>query len=406
VRQPFDFGGSAVAAIAPASPDSAAGVLRVYGWGYSNATSLDGHLRSLDQTIVRAYRCGGGTPAMLCGEAPTGATCFGDSGGGLITPDRRLAGVESIIVDDNDGDADCDAGENTGYVDIAAPAIALWLAGTAAPPRAPRTTGRTGLQAGDPLTCESPAWTESPQLSYDFLLAGTGELLQSGPATYHPTGANVGRAVTCVAVARNAGGTAEALASTPVTMYDPGLALHVNAAGAVAVTRVSPNAPVSRLVIYDSAGAVVSAHALDLAKPMTVPKLPAGRYSVCVQSDPTTTFVAGSACQAWIVAGKAGALLSAASTQRRHGRWRVALRAAPALVGKRVTLRWTIARCRTCKARQVSVRRKLAATTRVNSPSVPRARVVRLVATLPAASADGVPYAAGRKVFKIRDRRG
>ena len=145
----------------------------------------------------------------------------------------------------------------------------------------------------------------------------------------------------------------------------------------------------------------VSVTPLDLSKPVTVPKLAAGRYQVCVQSDATATYVAGSACEPWIVAGQAADLVATHSVKRWHGLWRVTLRSGPALVGKRVTLRWKLASCRTCKGRHVSVRRTLAATTRVNSPRVPRARVVRLTVTAPAVTGDGVPYAAGKRTFAI-----
>ena len=47
------------------------------------------------------------------------------------------------------------------------------------------------------------------------------------------------------------------------------------------------------------------------------------------------------------------------------------------------------------------MRRTLSATTRVNSPRVPRARVVRLTVTAPALTDDGVPYAAGKRTFAI-----
>jgi hypothetical protein len=399
LSQPLDVSGSAVLPIAPAS--AAASPARVYGWGRSTATTRDDRLHSLNQTLVRAFRCVNGVPAMLCGLTPTGATCFGDSGGGLVIEGAppRLVGVDSIGVADDD--VDCDLGERTGYTDITAPAIASWLAGNGAPPRGPRASARAAIAPGDPVTCQSPAWTGDPQVTFDFLLTDTGEVLQSGPATYRPTGAALGHPVTCVAVARNAGGTAESLAADSVTMYDPGLGLQVARSGVLTLSRASENAPLSRLVVYDRAGAVVSVSVLDLSRPVRVPKLPAGRYQVCIQSDPTTTFVAGSACQPWIVPGKAADLVSIRSVKRWHGLWRVALRVSPALAGKRVTLRWRTAKCRTCKARHSSVRRKLSATLRVNSPRVPRARVVRLTVIARATTYDGVPYAAGHRVLKV-----
>ncbi len=396
VATPFDVSGAAVRPIGLASAPASPG--RVYGWGQTSETARDDRLHSLDQGLVRAYRCVSGVPAMLCGQTLSGATCFGDSGGGLVAG-GKLVGVESIIVDDDE--ADCDPGERTGYIDVTAPAIASWLAGDPNPPIGPRASTRAALAPGDPLTCQSPAWTGSPQVSFDFIAADTGALLQSGPATYKPAPADLGHPITCVVVARNAGGSAEALASAPVTMYDPGLGLQVAPSGVLALSRANEAAPLTRLVVYNRAGAVVNTYGLDLSKPVTVPKLPAGRYQVCIQSDPTTTFVAGSACQAWVVAGKSASLVDTRSVKRWHGLWRVALRTSPGLIGKRVTLRWRIAKCRTCKARHVSVHRKLAALTRLNSPRVPRARVVRLTVIAPKLTSDGVPYAASHRSLKI-----
>ena len=402
VSTPFDLSGAAVRAIPLGPAGAATGPVRVYGWGRSTPTTRDDRLHSLDHTLVRPYRCLNGVPALLCGQSATGATCFGDSGGGLVVPGppAKLVGVESVIVGDDD--AECGLGERTGYIDVTAPAIAEWLAGNTAPPPGPRTTARPTIVPGDPLICQSPAWTGGATgVSFDFLSAETGQLLQSGPPTYRPAGQDLGHPVTCVAVARNAGGTAEALATAPVTMYDPGLGLEVAANGMLSLSRATPDAPFSRLVVYDRDGKVFSAAALDLSKPVTVPKLPSGRYQVCVQSDPTPTYVAGSACRPWVVAGKAANLVALHSVRRWHGLWRVALRTSPGLAGKRVTLRWRIASCRTCKARTVAVRRKLSATTRVNSPRVPRARVIRLAVTASALTYDGVPYARSRRTLKI-----
>jgi hypothetical protein len=396
---PFDISGAAVRPIAVAS--APASPARVYGWGQTSETTRDDRLHSLTQGLVRAYRCVNGVPAMLCGQTLSGATCFGDSGSGLVIPGAppRLLGVESLIVGDDQ--ADCDVGERTGYIDVTAPAIAAWLAGTNNSLRGPRASTRGVLVPGDPVTCLTPTWTGEPQLTFDFIAVETGQVLQSGPATYRPGPADLGHPITCAVVARNAGGSAETLAAAPVTMYDPGLGLQVAPTGVLAFSRANDAAPLSRLVVYDRDGALVRSIGVDLSKPVTVPKLPAGRYQVCVQSDPTPTFVAGSACQPWIVAGKAANLVDIRSVKRWHGRWRVALRISPALIGKRVTLRWRIAKCRTCGARHVTVRRKLAATVRVNSPRVPRPRVVRLTVIAPKLTYDGVPYAAGHRALKI-----
>ena len=175
----------------------------------------------------------------------------------------------------------------------------------------------------------------------------------------------------------------------------------LGADGVVALSRSTPDAPLSRLVVYDRDGRAIVSVALDLSKPVTVPKLGSGRYQVCVQSDPTTIYVAGNVCQPWIVNGKAARLVSTRSVKRWHGLWRVALSASPGLIGKRVTLRWAISKCRTCKARHVTVRRKLSSVTRVNSPRVPRARSIRLTVKAAGTSYDGVAYAAGHRVLKI-----
>ncbi len=144
--QPWDFSGASVQAIALAPPGSGAGTLRAYGFGRYNATEIDYRLRSLDESLVRQYRCISGVPTILCGQTPTGSTCFGDSGGGLIVPGApsRLIAVTSFVVADGDGVADCDLGEANGYTDLTSPAISAWLAGDGAP-----AAGTAGRRQGD-----------------------------------------------------------------------------------------------------------------------------------------------------------------------------------------------------------------------------------------------------------------
>ena len=145
----------------------------------------------------------------------------------------------------------------------------------------------------------------------------------------------------------------------------------------------------------------VSVTPLDLSKPVTVPKLAAGRYQVCVQSDATATYVAGSACEPWIVAGKAADLVATHSVKRWHGLWRVTLRSAPGLVGKRVTLRWKIASLPHLQGAPCE-RPPQARGDHAGELAAGAARPRRAPhGDRPAVTGDGVPYAAGKRTFAI-----
>jgi hypothetical protein len=402
VDPPFDVSGAAVRPIELAPAGSAVPTARVWGWGQTTPGSTDGKLYSLTQSIVRSFHCADGWPAITCGQSPSGSTCPGDSGSGLVAPTSppRLLGVDSYGLG---AGGECAAGRYTGWIDVTAPANSAFINGSDTPPLAPRASGETTLVPGDPLTCQAPPFSGAPGVSYDFVAAETGQTLQSGPATYRPAGPAVGHPVYCVAVARNAGGTSEDASST-VTMLDPGLSIAVASDGVVTAAASQPNVPLARVLVLDRAGAAIRALGYDPVQRPKVPRLATGRYSVCIQSDPTPQFIQSAACQPWVVRGAAATLVKKGSVRYRRGRWRIGLMTT-ALEGRRVTLRWQTASCNRCKVKTArTTRRVLRSTLTLVSPRMSRRRVVKLRIDAPSATVGDVPYAASHRTLSVHRR--
>jgi trypsin len=208
-----------LAAAAPAP--GAAGLLTGYG-SQLPGVAPDGGLYGLTTTVADPLRCGGAATALvLCVQAPAGSACEGDSGGPLAV-DGALAGIASFVTVSEPGGA-CGAGTANGYANVAAPEIADFLRGSAAPPRAPRGGGdvsaRGVFQVGGSVTCRPGTWSERPTIAFTFLDPRDGARLQHGPAdTYTFAPADEGRTVACQVTATTAGGTAIARtqASPPI----------------------------------------------------------------------------------------------------------------------------------------------------------------------------------------------
>lgn len=100
-----------------------------------------------------------------------------------------------------------------GLLTIAAPASAL--GGLPPIPVTPPSISGSA-QAGQPVTCTSGTWLNSPtSLSYKWARNVTTAIGGSG-STYTLTGADVGQAITCTVVGTNSGGSATSLPSAPV----------------------------------------------------------------------------------------------------------------------------------------------------------------------------------------------
>ena len=147
----------------------------------------------------------------LCARAPTGAICSGDSGGALVKADTH-----AILAIASAAPPSCDVGTSGVFVYIGAPEILRFIQGHNQPPMAPRAnqstyvtlSGRTPISVGSTLTCSSGNWTGQPTLTYVFLNATTGEVLQQGKSSMVITPHEAGITISCRAIATSSGGTA------------------------------------------------------------------------------------------------------------------------------------------------------------------------------------------------------
>jgi hypothetical protein len=237
-------------ALAPTGAEVAGGTaVRVTGFGQSTSGMPDGKLRALVLSAVGDDDCG--LPSqissmIICADVGGGQSpCHGDSGGPLTLADGPpvLVGIVSYGRDEG-----CGVGPN-GFTDVAAPEVRAFLEGSDAPPKAARQQSPAALRGvpvqGSPLSCDPGTWDGAPAFTYIFRADGAGAL-QSGPAaTYAPGRADLGRTITCVVGAANAGGTsttrpAPRPRSAPTTSSPSGACSAGAAAGGPAGSRSPP----------------------------------------------------------------------------------------------------------------------------------------------------------------------
>ena len=219
---PLDLSGPAVQAAALLTsgeyPGGAAGTITGFG-RQSPGTASDGSLNTLATTIDAQEKCGdfsnnvvpGDDAIALCASAPTGAICSGDSGGALVKADTH-----AILAVASASPPGCDNGSSGVFVYIGAPEILRFIQGDNQPPMAPRATqstfvtlaGRPPISVGSTLTCSSGNWSGQPTITYAFLNATTGEVLQQGKSSLLITPQHAGIEIACRAIATNSGGTA------------------------------------------------------------------------------------------------------------------------------------------------------------------------------------------------------
>jgi hypothetical protein len=217
--RPFDFGKPGVRPIAVVPERGQlpfGGLARLYGWGMVEEGRSDGHEHSLLVSVLRQRECAGGMASTLCAQSGTGSSCKGDSGGGLVTTDASpvLVGVLSF------GPVGCFPGKVGGYADMASPELHSWLLGNESAPLAPRQESDPrvvgNVSAGGWVSCRHPRWFGQPRLKTLFILGPEERELAAGATARHRLGrADVGRAIACVSVASNAGGTTESTVSFP-----------------------------------------------------------------------------------------------------------------------------------------------------------------------------------------------
>ena len=200
--------------LAPVGPPPAAGsALVATGYGtQAPAGQPDGKLYSVTLGAVADSDClrtivANQTAGVQCATGATGATCYGDSGGPL-TLNGALFGVTSAT----GGATPCAAGAPGIYADLTAPEIRAFVDGSDAPPIAPRLASDATISTlttpvvGSPITCNPGGWSGEPLIGFAFVDDATGAGLAAGQV-FAPGAPHVGKPVSCVVSASNAGGT-------------------------------------------------------------------------------------------------------------------------------------------------------------------------------------------------------
>jgi Trypsin len=224
---PLDLSGPAVQAVALPAPNApypvGAGV-SISGFGLQNGAddTSTGPLVTMSTTVEPQGQCGEFTDTqlieydnavMLCTITPASSLCSGDSGSGLVT----TSGTPTLIGVADAAEPGCPAGHDNISAYVGAPELLSFIEGNDQPPTAPRPTSQTTsykltwgdpLVAGDTLTCSTSGWPEPVQSVYSFVNAGTGAVLQTGPApTYVLPASAVGTEILCQIAVTDAGGT-------------------------------------------------------------------------------------------------------------------------------------------------------------------------------------------------------
>jgi secreted trypsin-like serine protease len=222
LANPLDLSGPAVQATGLLAsgefPGGATATISAFG-RQSAGTASDGSLNTLTTTVDAQEQCGDfsnnvvpdADAIALCARAATGAICSGDSGGALVKADTH-----AILAVASAAPPSCDLGTSGVFVYIGAPEILRFIQGDNQPPMAPRAnqstfvtlSGRTPVSVGSTLTCSSGNWTGQPTITYVFLNAVTGDVLQQRKSSLVITPQDAGITISCRAIAANSGGTA------------------------------------------------------------------------------------------------------------------------------------------------------------------------------------------------------
>jgi hypothetical protein len=227
LASPLDLSGPAVQAVAlpaPNAPYPVGAAVSVSGFGLQNGAddTSTGPLVTMSTTVEPQAQCGEFTQTMLiqydnavmlCTTTPSSSFCSGDSGSGLVT----TTGTPTLIGVADAAEPGCPAGHDNISAYVGAPELLSFIQGNDQPPTAPRPTSQTTsykltwgdpLVVGDTLTCSTSGWPEPVQSVYSFVNAGTGTVLQTGPAaTYVLPASAVGAEILCRIAVTDAGGT-------------------------------------------------------------------------------------------------------------------------------------------------------------------------------------------------------
>jgi hypothetical protein len=252
---PLDLSGPAVQAVALPSPGATfpdGGSVGIAGFGRQNPTvAISGQLSWMTASVDAQGTCGisgiGLIPnngVYLCAAATASAVCSGDSGSGLVTTGGTpvLVGVANAVT------SGCGIGSHALFAYTGAPEILEFVQGNDHPPSAPRQSNSTFLRVGwsprgtlvvgDTLTCSTGGWSDpQPKVSYSFVDASGGQVLQAGPrATFTIPAADEGLVIYCEVAVSNSGGTTLAM-TDPTGAVKPPPQVRIVGVGPLAGTR-------------------------------------------------------------------------------------------------------------------------------------------------------------------------
>ncbi|MDQ8044319.1 MAG: trypsin-like serine protease [Solirubrobacteraceae bacterium] len=175
----------------------------------------DGGLYGESLSVVDRDVCGSVVDAAvnICAQTPSGTTCHGDSGSGLVTTDSPplLVGLVSA------GQDPCVSGNPTYFTSLVAPENRQFLDGNNAPPRAPRQFSDINagsvfpLSVGGLLTCYGGAFQPATLTKWSVTNDAGAQVGQgTGPSFgYQPTAADIGSHLWCRATVSSPGGVAQ-----------------------------------------------------------------------------------------------------------------------------------------------------------------------------------------------------
>lgn len=181
-----------------------------------HARTRTGSLTQIKERIDDQGRCGfltltGAQAALwICGHTPTGGSCFGDSGAGLVSagPHPALLGIlrRSLLT------SGCAPGETDQYTYTGAPEVWRFIAGDDQPPLAPRhfslvVLGWSLRVGGFPVICGGSSNRSRYRTRYSLSVGGRTIRTSSSEIDYTVRRLDSGKQVVCVGSATNAGGT-------------------------------------------------------------------------------------------------------------------------------------------------------------------------------------------------------
>lgn len=153
----------------------------------------------------------------ICASSAVAGVCLGDSGAGLVSAGRhsRLLGILEIIYGH-----DCVAGIHAGFAYTGAPEVWRFLKGDARPPLAPRNFSVAfpgyAMRVGTPAICDAGGAGRA-RTRFQLWVGGRQVRVSSRTIVYTIHRGDIGKRISCIASATNAGGTSlEEWSSTPV----------------------------------------------------------------------------------------------------------------------------------------------------------------------------------------------